>query len=123
MKATHFAISVLSFGFLLATINGCQTDAPGVKDTLGSYSAMVDASPDKVTSAATASVKDMKLLDVTSDSTKIDGKVTAKTAQDEAVTIDIEQAGENISKVTIRVGSTGDEAVSKQILDRIKKNL
>src|ERR1700733_8943332 len=120
MKAANFALSVLSLGFLLATIGGCQTDSPGVKDTLGSYSALVNASPDRVTNAAAASLKDMKLLNITSDSTKIDGKVTATTAQNDPVTINVEQAGDNISKVSIRVGSTGDEVVSKQILDRIK---
>ena len=119
MKTAYLAVSIISLGFFLATIGGCQTDSPGVKNTLGTYSAMVDASPDKVTKAATASVKDMKLMDIVSDGTKIDGKVTAKTAQNDVVTIN----GENVSKVTIRVGATGDEAVSKQILDRIKKNL
>ncbi len=123
MKTAYLAVSIISLGFFLATIGGCQTDSPGVKNTLGTYSAMVDASPDKVTKAATASVKDMKLMDIVSDGTKIDGKVTAKTAQNDVVTINVEQAGENVSKVTIRVGATGDEAVSKQILDRIKKNL
>jgi hypothetical protein len=123
MKTAPLAISVLSLGFLLATLGGCQTGSPGVKNTFGSYSAMVDASPDKVTKAANASLKEMKLLDIVSNGTKIDGKVTARDAQNDVVTIDIEQAGDNVSKVTIRVGSTGDEAVSKQILDRIKKKL
>ena len=55
--------------------------------------------------------------------TKIDGVVTAKNAKDDTITITIEQAGDNVSKVSIRVGKTGDEAVSKQILDRTKDNL
>jgi len=123
MKTVHLALGILTLGFFVVAIGGCQTDTPGVKDTLGTYSAMVNAAPDKVTNAAAASVKDMKLMDVVSNSTKIDGKVTAKTAQNDVVTIKVEQAGDNVSKVTIRVGTTGDEAVSKQILDRIKQNL
>jgi len=39
------------------------------------------------------------------------------------VTIDIEQAGESVSKVTIHVGATGDEALSKQLIDGIKNHL
>jgi hypothetical protein len=123
MKAASLAVSAVSLGFFLATLGGCQTDSPGVKNTFGSYSEMVNAAPDKVTKAANTSVKDMKLLDIVSNGTKVDGRVTAKDAQNDLVTIDIEQAGENVSKVSIRVGSTGDEAVSKQILERIKKNL
>jgi hypothetical protein len=123
MKTTHLAISVLGLGFFLATINGCQTGSPGISNELGTYSQMMNGSPDKVTQAAKASVKDMKLMDVTSNGTKIDGKVTARNAQNDVVTINIDQAGDNVSKVTVRVGTTGDEVVSKQILDRIKKNL
>ena len=44
-------------------------------------------------------------------------------AQGDVVTIDIAQAGDNVSKVTIRVGTTGDEAVSKQLVDKIKSHM
>jgi hypothetical protein len=123
MKVTHLGIVILSLGFFLVTLGGCQTDSPGVTYTLGNYTAMVNASPDKVTNAAKKSLEQMKLTDISGAGTKIDGKVTAMTAQAEHVTINIEQAGENVSKVSIRVGATGDEAVSKQILDKIKDNL
>jgi hypothetical protein len=122
ISKTAFLCTSMVIGFLALVGSGCQTNSPGVKNTLGSYSLMVDGPPDKVTNAAKATLKDMKLLDIAGSSTKIDGKVTAKTAQNDAVNINIEQAGENVSKVSIRVG-VGDEAVSKQILDGIKKNL
>jgi hypothetical protein len=53
----------------------------------------------------------------------MDGKVTAKDAQGDDVEIDIEQAGDNVSKVTIHIGATGDQAVSKQLIDRINSHL
>jgi hypothetical protein len=111
-----------AMGLGLMVLSACETNSPGEKNTLGSYTVMIDGRPDKVTKAATASVNDMKLTDVISTGTTIDGKVMAKDAQKDDVEIDIEQAGENVSKVTVRVG-TGDEAVSHEILDRIKKNL
>ncbi len=122
MKVTYLA-GLLGLSFSVATLVGCQTSSPGETYTLGKYTAIVDATPDKATSAAKKSVEQMKLTDITSTGTKVDGKVTAKNAHDEAVTIDIEQAGENVSKVSIRVGATGDEAVSKQILEKTKGNL
>jgi hypothetical protein len=39
------------------------------------------------------------------------------------VTIKIEQAGDNVSKVSITVGATGDQSLSAQIMDRIKHHL
>jgi hypothetical protein len=123
MKFASLAISVLSTGLLLVNLAGCQTDSPGTTDTLGSYTTMIDSSPDKVATAAQKAAADLKLLNIVGNGTTIDGRVTATDAQGDAVTIDIEQAGDNVSKVKIRVGATGDEAISKQLVDRIKSHL
>ena len=123
MKLAFLALSVIGAGFFLANLAGCQTESPGATNTLGAYSTMVDSSPDKVTTAAQKAAADLQLSDIVGNGTKIDGKVTARNAQGDAVTIDIEQAGENVSKVTIHVGATGDDAVSKQLVDRIKSHL
>jgi phage tail sheath gpL-like len=124
MKLASFsAIGLLVAGSFLVTLAGCQTDTPGATNTLGSYSTMIDGPPDKVTAAAEKAAGDLKLSDIVGNATKVDGKVTAKNAHGDAVTIEIEQAGEHVSKVSIRVGVTGDEAVSKQLVDKIKSRL
>jgi hypothetical protein len=107
----------------LMNASGCSTDQPGTTDTLGSYSTHVDSTPDKVTTAASKACEDLKLNDINSNGTKVDGKVTARTAAGDDVTIDIQQAGDNVSSVSIRVGATGDQSVSKQLVDRIKSHL
>jgi hypothetical protein len=123
MRSAFLALSLLSGGFLLANLTGCQTESPGATQTLGAYSTMVDSSPDKVTAAAQKAAADLNLSNIAGNGTKVDGKVTATNAQGDAVTIDIEQAGDNVSKVTIHVGVAGDEAVSKQLIDRINSHL
>ena len=122
MKASIFTTCLLAVGLLLTNM-GCSTESPGAHDTLGSYSTMIDSSPDKVTNAAQKAAEDLKLADVNAQGTKVDGRVTAHNAAGDDVTIDVEQAGDNVSKVTIRVGATGDEAVSKELVDRIKSHL
>ena len=122
MKTSFLAMCLLGLGMLLVNF-GCSTETPGTKDTLGSYSTMIDSSPDKVTTAAQKAADDLKLTDIVGNGTKVDGKVTAKNAQGDVVTIDIEQAGDNVSKVTIHIGASGDEAFSKQLVDRIKSHL
>jgi cell division septation protein DedD len=121
---------LLSMAFLLGVstltgglLTGCSTDEPGAQYTLNTYTANVDASPDKVTVAAQKAVADLKLTNINSSGTKVDGKVTAYTAQNSEVTINIEQAGDNVSKVSIQVGATGDQATSAQLMDRIKAHL
>lgn len=123
MKFGILALSVLFAGLLLVNITGCGTSQSGTTNTLGSYSANVNGTPDKATKAAQAACEDLKLVDIVANGTKVDGKVTARNAQGDAVTIDIEPAGENVSKVTIRVGAAGDNAVSKQLIDGINKHL
>jgi propanediol dehydratase small subunit len=123
MKLAIFAISVLSAGFVLSNLTACQTESPGASQTMGVYSVMIDSTPDKVTTAAQKACDDLKLTSITANGTTIDGKVTALNAQGDSVIINVEQAGDSVSKVTIHVGATGDEAVSKQLVDRIKSHL
>jgi hypothetical protein len=83
----------------------------------------VSSTPDKVTAAAIKAAGDLKLLNIAGNGTAVDGRVTATDAQGDAVTIDIAQAGDGVSKVTIHVGATGDDAISKQLVDRINSHL
>jgi len=123
MKKAILAISLLSGGIGLVGLSACSTETPGATETLGVYSTNVDGAPDKVTAAAQKAAADLNLSDIVGNGTKVDGKVTAKNAQGDVVTIDIVQAGDNVSKVTIHIGTTGDEAVSKQLIDKIKSHM
>jgi hypothetical protein len=123
MKIAALILSILSLGAVISIQAGCSSDEPGATNTLGSYTTNFDSTPDKVTTAASKACEDLKLSDINSSGSKVDGKVTAKTSEGTEVTIDIAQAGDNVSKVTIRVGATGDDAVSKQLADRIKSHL
>jgi hypothetical protein len=123
MKKAILAISLLTGSFGLAGLTACETESPGATDMLGVYSTNVDAGTEKVTAAAQKAAADLNLTEIVANGTSIDGKVTAKDAQGDVVTINIEQAGDNVSKVTIHVGTTGDEAVSKQLMDKIKSHL
>jgi len=49
--------------------------------------------------------------------------VTAKTAGDKDVKITIKKEGQNTSRIWIRVGVFGDQALSRQIYDNIKSQL
>jgi hypothetical protein len=124
MKAATIIMAL--FGLDVFMIHaGCATDEPGASNTLGFYTKNINARPDKVTTAAYKACEDLKLSNIHSGSggSTVDGEVTANTAQGTNVTIDIKQAGDKLSKVTIRVGATGDNAVSEQLVDRIKSHL
>jgi uncharacterized protein DUF3568 len=123
MKSFMFLGVVFVAAVYYLTLSGCSTSQPGTTDTLGTYSTSVAATPDKVTEAANKACGDLNLLDVNSTGTSVDGKVTARTAQGQDIDIEIAQAGDGVSKVSIRVGATGDESISKQLVDRINDHL
>ena len=124
MKAATMIMAFFGLGVFII-LAGCATDEPGASNTLGFYTTNIDARPDKVTTAAYKACEDLKLSNINSGSggSTVDGEVTANTAQGTSVTIDIKEAGDNVSKVTIHVGATGDDAVSQQLVDRIKAHL
>ena len=123
MKTAVLYLSLLCLTAGALTLQGCSTDQPGATNTLGFYTTNVNATPDKTTTAAYKACEDLKLSYINSNTTKIDGKVTAKTAQGDDVVIDIAQSGDGVSKVTIHVGTTGDNAISRQLVDRINSHL
>lgn len=116
------AIAVGMLG-VSATIPGCSTSQPGAKNVAGTITANVGAAPDKVTEAAKDTLEELKLNNIQASSTKVDGKVTARTAQDTAVNISVASAGDNVSAVEIRVGTLGDKAMSMQILEGIQNRV
>jgi hypothetical protein len=122
MKIPFFVLNVLSLGIFTLT-SGCSTETPGAHYTLGAYSTNVDSTPDKVTAAAAKAADDLQLLNIASSGTKVDGTVSAQNANGDKIVITIAQSGDNVSSVSIRVGTTGDEAVSKELVDHIKSHL
>lgn len=123
MKYALACIAAFAVAFTYLSLSACSTDQPGATTTLGTYTVNVDAAPDKVTDAANKACQDLKLSNINANGSTVDGKVTAQTAQGQDVSIDIKQSGDKVSQVSIRVGATGDEAISKQLVDRIKSHL
>jgi hypothetical protein len=89
----------------------------------GKYAMTVHATPDKATAAARKAVEQLKMTDIDSSGDRSKGKVTAKTARQDSVRIDIEQSGDTDSKVTIYTHGGDADEVAKQIQDKIKSNL
>lgn len=114
---------LLAVALSLAFLAACKTSEPGVKNYVGTIRGVVAAKPDRVTAAARETLDELKLHSLFSESTRIDGKVMARTARDKKVEIDITRATDTSSNVSIRVGDLGDQELSLQILDRIREKV
>ena len=122
MRRSIIAV-ILFLGLSLAFIPGCGTSQPEFENVAGTIEGVIPANPEKVTLAAKKVVEELKFNDITYTSTKIDGYVTARTAQDAEIDIKVDLSGDDSSEIAVKVGNFGDEAVSLKILSMIKSKL
>jgi len=123
------AVGLLS-GALLAMQSGCLVVAAAagtgaaVAYVRGDTEANLEGNPGQVVAAANAALKeDLKLALVSSSVTSLDGTVIARTADDTKVDVTIKSTGDKSSNVSVRIGTFGDQALSAQILEKIKARL
>lgn len=89
----------------------------------GEFEGSLDGSPKEVASAAKEALQDLDMKLIKVEATEIDGKVTARSALDKEVVVTIKRKTEQTSTVGIRIGAFGDEALSQNIFEKMKRNL
>lgn len=109
----------LLIGAVLMTAAGCSE----TKSMLNANDTFFAGDPDVVVKAAVEAVEELGFRSVTSAASKVDGTVEAYTARDKKVQIKVKAAGDNVSKVTVKVGSMGDPEVEGKIMDATRKRL
>ena len=130
MRTTQRLLGALTLGAALATgLSGCVAvvaagaATTGVLYVRGELRSTVDAGVPAVIASAERAVKDMGLSLVSATSDEAEGEVVARTAQDRRVLIRARSESENVTRYTIRVGTFGDESLSRMIDDKIRAGL
>jgi hypothetical protein len=113
----------------MGATSGCMAVVAGagagaaVAYVRGDLDATVNAGYENAVRAVNAAVADLKFAKVSERSDALQAIIIARNAADKKIEIRVEQAGEALAKVKIRVGVFGDEALSLAVLDRIKAKL
>lgn len=89
----------------------------------GELEATVDSSLNATLKASDRAISQLEFAKVSEKKDALSANLVARTAQDKKVEIDLAKVGDKVTKVKIRVGVFGDEAVSMAILDKIKQGL
>lgn len=89
----------------------------------GSMGAHLDHPFESVFDASLKAMEDLKYTTTSQTADARNAEIIARNAKDDKIKIEIEYVSEKSSKVEIRVGVFGDQELSMQILDQIKKNL
>ena len=94
----------------VAYINGELKDTEGV-----AY--------DTVYNATLAAMNDLQYAVVSKEKDAVNAKITVRTSGDKKIEIKLVKQSATVTEIHIRVGTFGDEALSRQILDKIKTHL
>jgi hypothetical protein len=123
---TLLAVVFLAFcnGCALLVVGGAAAAGAGAVYYIdGELKDTESASLDAVHAATLAGLRDMQYA-VVSDAKDInDAKVLARTATDTKVQILLAKQSAAVTEIRIRVGTFGDEQLSRQILEKIKTHL
>lgn len=113
----------------VALNSGCIAVAAGaagagaVAYIRGELDATVGNSYEAVVRASGQAIEQLQFATIGTRRDALSAKLTARTAQDKKIEIEVTKIGNDLTRIQIRVGVFGDERVSMTILDKIKANL
>lgn len=116
-------LSVLLTTGCVALMVGAGAGAAGTVYMMGKLEERVEASVPNVQKATIAGLKDLNLPIHKNEGDKLSAQIESKTADEKTIWIKTNFVTELLSELTIRVGLTGDERRSREILRAIKRHL
>jgi len=124
MAALVALVVVVGNGCILLVAGGAAAAGAGTVFYLdGELKDTESASLDTVNTAAVAGLKDLQFAVISDTKDAISAKILARTATDTKITITLAKLSPESTEIHIRVGTFGDEALSRQILDKLKTHL
>jgi len=115
---------VLSSGCAVLLVGGAAAAGAGtVAYIRGDLNATLDGTLERTIAATKAGLRDAQMPVTAEENDGITAKFTARARGDKKVTIHVKKVTGTTTSVSIRVGVWGDEAVSREILEKIKSHL
>lgn len=104
-------------------VGGAAVGAGTVAYVTGELKAVEEAPLDQVWNATRKAVDDLEFVTTRANKDALTGKLTALGADKKKIHINLKKKTRNLTEIRIRVGTFGDEMVSRTILDKIKARL
>lgn len=123
------ALAALGLTGAVLSQAGCVAVAVGaaaagtVAYVRGQLEASLEGSYTNTVRAADRALADLKFTKVSEKGDALKTTLVARTAADKKIEIDVIKVSDSVTKVQIRVGVFGDEAMSLTILGKIKEHL
>jgi hypothetical protein len=122
---TLCAVAVAAF-----FLSGCAAVVVGGAAGVGTYAYIrgelkvtENAVLDRAWSASQTAMKDLEFSVTTQQKDALQGRIIARTAMDKKVEINLKKISDNLTEIRIRIGTFGDEELSRVIIQKIEKRL
>ena len=129
LGGAHLACRMVLALALMAPLSGCflvlgaGVGVGGAVYVMGKLQEDITAPVGKVHTAARAALADLGLKVLEDKGDAMTAHLESEFADGKRVWIDVDKTTDTVSTLTIRVGLTGDEARSREILAKIKAHL
>lgn len=117
------AALLVSTGGCAAVLVGGAAAGTGVAYSMGDLETVESASLDRTWAAVEGAIQDLQFTPVSPRKDALEARMEAATANNRTVKINLKRLSENSTQLSIRVGTFGNEALSRQIHDRIRARL
>jgi hypothetical protein len=123
------ALAALVLAAALALHSGCLAVVAGaagagtVAFVRGELAASLDQNFDRSVRATNRAIEDLKFAKISETQDALVATIIARTAKDKRIEITVSSLSAAQTKVQIRVGVFGDEALAQRILEKIQANL
>src|SRR3954471_9857379 len=118
---TMAIITITQSGCLVAAAAGAAGGT--VAYMKGDVEAVVEGNVQQTFDATKAAMDELKMPLLATWANAMEGHVEARLGADNKATVNINGQSEKLSKVSIRIGTFGDQGLSQAILEKIKANL
>ena len=131
MKTLSWLVLLGVVGVLLTTA-GCAlflvgaaagAGAAGYAYVNGELKSTESASLEQTTRATLAAMKDLEYPVTSQAKDALSAELTARNASDKKIVVRLKKISDTTTEVRIRVGTFGDESLSRVVLEKIKKHL
>ena len=123
LAAAISATMPLFSGCVAVAVGGAAAGVGALVYSEGDLETDLNASPARTVAAVEKTIQNLKMVKESEETKLNETKIKAKNYRDKTVTFTARKINNDITHLSIRVGTFGDENESKRILTEVKRNL
>lgn len=120
VAACFLGLTVAFFGAGCAAVVVGGAAGAGVAYSMGALKSVENTTVEKAYIAAQAALKDLEFRETLVSKDAVEAKVEGETSSDKTVTIHITRVTDQATEIRIRVGTFGDEKLTRLIFDKMR---